>query len=752
MSEYDQGQRDRPEQSISSNVTPFRKTNLAVVTKTEKARGGKKEKTKNKNQIITPLVSFPESDPLIKHLDDIRQNNGAAVGIIRHLLPDNTSSIDRITTVERQDGSVGFIEIRVSTKPSGKSYRTLYPANVSGSDNPKDDGYSVRHDFTHLAAYGLLTPTNISNLLAAQEYADARDELKLAIFWCEGEKARQGANRRLSREPAKQWFIKEKYCAVTSATLGGAAGVLKTNYALRPPPGSGDGIIVAGKNDAQLRLRDAIHYIVLDNDKAGREEGSALMERLEKEYFVPLHNIRVVEPPAVSDVGWDDADDLPEGFSEQDRLDQFINATPMESAWTKMKVTGVWPDVDKSNEPKPTMRNTVMALEMMGVTFSQDIFRGREYCNGEVLSNSHCIDLRDKIIGVYSFDPGKDNVYDAAMTLAHRNQYHPVLNYLDSLEWDGVKRIDGWMSEYLGAEETDFNYAISAITLIAAVRRIKSPGCKFDTITIFEGATGKGKSTAMRVLASDEFFSDSGILHLSEKEHMENLQGVWIQEIAELDGISKTDVNTVKTFASRQGDRGRPAYGRVVEVRPRQCIFFGSTNESAYLRDETGNRRFWPVRVSEIDLRALERDRDQLWAEAVLREASGESIVLPERLWKAAAAEQLTRMVDDPWQANIRLIGKDDCSLDPTKQKYRIPVLRVYENIFNVPTKDRSISQSKRIIQLMINDGWSRPIDVMCDGKVQRCFEKNVSAWDGPKESGSSNPDAVPWNYDDIPF
>jgi len=188
------------------------------------------------------------------------------------------------------------------------------------------------------------------------------------------------------------------------------------------------------------------------------------------------------------------------------------------------------------------------------------------------------------------------------------------------------------------------NRAIGRKMLIAAVRRARKPGCKFDYIIVFEGLQGTGKSSVLCILAGDGNFSDAEILGMDKQDQQEAVQGIWIYEIAELEGLSKAEVTKVKLFASKTHDMARPAYGRHRVDRPRRCIFVASTNDDKYLRDTTGNRRYWPIKTPKIDLDGIARDRDQLWAEAALAEATGEALVIPEELWPEATAQQLARM------------------------------------------------------------------------------------------------------------
>ena len=234
-------------------------------------------------------------------------------------------------------------------------------------------------------------------------------------------------------------------------------------------------------------------------------------------------------------------------------------------------------------------------------------------------------------------------------------------NYLDRLVWDREPRINTWLSTYGGAEdpapdsseEQSYLEAVSSIFLIAAVRRVRTPGTKFDEMLILEAPQGTLKSSALRVLCPDDnWFSDDLPLGVRAKEVIECSAGKFIIEASELQGYTNAQVDHLKSMMARQTDGPvRLAYGHFSVEVPRQFVLVGTTNKlTEYLRDSTGNRRFWPVRVTRFNVAALERDRDPLWAEAAYREAAGESIRLPERLWTAAAVEQDARRQIDPWE------------------------------------------------------------------------------------------------------
>lgn len=248
---------------------------------------------------------------------------------------------------------------------------------------------------------------------------------------------------------------------------------------------------------------------------------------------------------------------------------------------------------------------------------------------------------------------------DGALSLhSEKHKFNDIRNYLMSLTWDGVPRLDTLIIDYLGANDTPYVRAVTRKTFTAAVARTMDPGCKYDTMLIFTGPQGLGKTSLIEKM-SKGWFTDS-IKTFEGKEASEILQGVWLVEIAELDAFKKTDEARIKQFISQRTDRFRAAYGRHVKDLPRQCVFFGTTNAATFLRDRTGGRRFWPVDVKinpcKKDIwQDLDGEIDQLWAEAVARWRLGESLILPQEIEAEAKVEQ---------ESHREVSGKEGVILD----------------------------------------------------------------------------------------
>ena len=242
-----------------------------------------------------------------------------------------------------------------------------------------------------------------------------------------------------------------------------------------------------------------------------------------------------------------------------------------------------------------------------------------------------------------------------AMTATAANrQFHPIIDWLDGLVWDGKPRLDMWLAATFDCENNRYHRAVGAKFLIAAVRRVRQPGCKFDHMLVLEGLQGIGKSRSLAALFGDEWFSDAIPPDLRSRDAALALLGVWCLEFAEIEHLIRHEVETIKAFLSRAVDRYRPPYGKDFVTRPRQGVLVGTTNSDDYLRDVSGNRRIWPVRAKVASPDWLTVNRDQLWAEACVRESRGETTWLDdEEVAGAANIAQSARMGDDPWQSAV---------------------------------------------------------------------------------------------------
>ena len=290
--------------------------------------------------------------------------------------------------------------------------------------------------------------------------------------------------------------------------------------------------------------------------------------------------------------------------------------------------------------------------------------------------------------------------HQAATVVAKENAYHPVKHYLTGLKWDKKPRVDNWLADYLGVEPNAYVSAVGRRFLISAIARVIRPGAKVDTMLILEGDQGAGKSTALKILGG-EWFTDE-ISDLGSKDAAMQTRGVWLIELSELDAMGKKETTEVKAFLSRTNDRYRPPFERHVIDVPRQCVFAGSTNASAYLKDETGGRRFWPVKVKEIDAKMLERDRDQLLAEAMALFRAQEPWWLDSaELVKAAADEQADRYVGDPWTEKVLgyVYGRPD-----------VGVPDILANGIMLEAGRWGQPEQNRIARILTAAGWKRKL------------------------------------------
>lgn len=326
-------------------------------------------------------------------------------------------------------------------------------------------------------------------------------------------------------------------------------------------------------------------------------------------------------------------------------------------------------DIDKNGRTKNTLDNLVLILRhdknLRSIAFN--LHRDGIDANGKLpwvpikngWSDSDYAALKVYLSKNYElYSPGKTK--DALVAVASERAYHPIRQYLESLpEWDNRPRIDRLLIDYFGAEDNSYTRAVMRKTLVAAAARIFEPGIKFDTVLILNGPQGVGKSTFFSKLAG-KWFSDSlSITDMKDKTGPEKMQGYWILELGELAGMRKTDTEIIKSFLTRVDDKYRASYGLTVESHPRQCVIVGSTNaESGFLRDITGNRRFWPVRITgqseKKSWQLSDEEVRQIWAEALVLYRNGEKLYLNAEEEALACKEQTEAMETDDREGLVR--------------------------------------------------------------------------------------------------
>jgi predicted P-loop ATPase len=507
----------------------------------------------------------------------------------------------------------------------------------------------------------------------------------------------------LAADPAEPVFVCEGEKDVDR--LRGLGLVATTN-----PQGAGKWLKV---DRAALKGR---HVVVLpDNDDPGRKHAEQIKHDLTGK-AASVHVLELPDLPPKGDVSdWLDAG----GTVEELRR---LATEPVDEGWE-----GKLHRHPKSGEARDIICNVVLILR------HEPVFAARLRWN-ELKEAVEAGDLPWRPGGWAAWTEADDleltnwcqgqGVYvrkticaGAVQIVARDVRHHPVREYLSKLVWDGKPRLDTWLRDYLdvGAEDVGkeaagdekaaadpratYHRKVGRAFLISAVARVYEPGCKVDHTLILEGAQGRLKSTTAVVLAVEpDWFTDE-IADLGTKDSAQDLRGKWLVEIAELSAMKRAEVERIKAFISRKVDHYRPSYGQRSEDFPRQCVFIGSTNADAYLADETGGRRFWPVRIGKIDIERLRRDRDQLWAEAVAAYKAGEKWWLDEEAENLARAEQEDRRQQDPWERPV---------LDWAADKGDVPIADVLDKALEIPRGLQDQSAQNRVARILKAHKWER--------------------------------------------
>lgn len=291
----------------------------------------------------------------------------------------------------------------------------------------------------------------------------------------------------------------------------------------------------------------------------------------------------------------------------------------------------------------------------------------------------------------------KNITADAAEAVARaREHFHPVVEYLKALKWDGTPRLDNWLHDYIGVPDAPYSRAVAAKWMLSAVKRVMEPGCQADYTLVLEGGQGKRKSTALRTLCGSEWFTDD-LTEIGTKDSAMQLQGKWFVEVSELDAFHRAEMTTIKSWLVRREDHFRPPYGRRTEDYPRQNVFAATTNKTDWGQDDTGLRRFWPVRVGKLNIDGIAVARDQLWAEAFFRYGEGEASFLSDVMEEKAAVEQGERQEQDPWHELVT---------EWVERQYgRIYVQEIMQHCLKIAEKDWNKGHKTRVARILRLEG-----------------------------------------------
>lgn len=316
-------------------------------------------------------------------------------------------------------------------------------------------------------------------------------------------------------------------------------------------------------------------------------------------------------------------------------------------------------DRSKAGKLIPTLKNLdlIFSHAVEGDVFIKDLFANRVIYGDNTpwggkrdaaLEDIDLILVKRWLADAFGIEPSTNAILEATSLVGHKKRIHPVRDWLENLKWDGTSRVNTWIKDYCqGEAEEPYLSQVSRKFLLAMVKRIFQPGCQWDYTVVLEGKQGQYKSTIARTLASDKWFMDN-LPDLKDKDAMLSLQGKWLIELGELASVKRTDFNLVKAYLSRRIDTVRVHYGRIASDVPRQSVFIGTVNEGQYLKDPTGNRRYWPVKVGLCDVKGLTAVRDQLFAEAVhIHRETGEILMLDDAATKQASEAQDDRRVED---------------------------------------------------------------------------------------------------------
>jgi predicted P-loop ATPase len=379
-------------------------------------------------------------------------------------------------------------------------------------------------------------------------------------------------------------------------------------------------------------------------------------------------------------------------------------------------------DRDKKDEIKKTTKNARLML-LYGASFGEiqfDEMKFNETINNVQITRYTILKLGLELDEHYGTAFPKSKIHEAVMLAGQQNKINPVQDYLYSLSWDGISRLNEFLIQHAGAIDCEYTEIVTSKTLIAAVARAFAPGCKVDTTLVLEGPQGCRKSTLIRSLSPEaNWFSDTE-LPIGYKDSYQQLHGIWMYEIAEMSSVAKASKNTLKSFLTSSVDKFRIPGTQLIVDSLRRNIFIGTTNDDEYLNDESGARRFWPLKVNNIDIEEISRIRDQLWAEATYRYFQDEPWHLDKAQEQLAMHEQSLRFKYDAWEDDIKeWIDKNGINEATGKQ--------IFKDVFGLPKAQFNRNMQFRIAAIMRHIGW----------------QKKTLTLDGMKVSGYQKPQGV---------
>lgn len=472
------------------------------------------------------------------------------------------------------------------------------------------------------------------------------------------------------------------------------------------------------------------HVVLLpDNDEVGK----AHMTKVHKAVFRVASSVAVVDLPLVNE-GDDVVEWIAAGGTAKRLMEMIADAEEQEQAAVSWKSMMRWGKERALGSPG----NLELVLENDGNLqglFGYDEFasrvvlckappwreRGASY--PRPLVDADVVRLAVYVEQAHDVDFSTTTMGSVIASVADRAAFNPLTDWLKGLKWDGTLRLSTWLHKYAGAEHNPYTSAVARAWAISTVARALEPGCKVDTTLVLEGTQGRGKSTLLRALVGQDWFMDH-LPDFSSKDAAILVAKAWVHELSELATLSRSEVEKIKQFLSQRHDVYRAPYAANTIDVPRKCVFAATTNRSDYLRDTTGNRRFWPVKTGAIDIEGVTADRAQIWAEAVEAYRSGEGwhISDPEVL-ALASEEQALRLEQDPWLDDLRKFA------DAQEVLTTADALKY----LGVEVSARSPRDGERVGGVLRSLGWTEYRERTTAGRVRRWRRTDQTDTGGPK-------------------